>query len=452
MKKMIYIFLFALLLITMIGCSETNPLTTSLLTTDQGTISQPTTEAPITNPTITIPTTFAPTTEAPTTMLTTLTPTTTEYVEPSIELNYIYTGSGRLNDPYQINIEEGQSTTYQINIQPSDAEVVYEVGQIIDDSFVPSDSNDTQGITLEGSNVNFFSIQAIKVGQYVVKIMANASATAYVKINVEEIPVDFSKRLKVLAIGNSFSVDGMEYLYKIADSWGVEEIVLGNLYIGGASLATHVDCIENNKNSYVYYKNTDDQWTYHNTQATVLDGLADEDWDIISIQQVSHLSGVPSSYNDDLEYLINYINENKTNNRAKIVWHMTWAYQADSTHGGFINYNNDQMEMYQAITTTVQSEILTNDHIEFVIPSGTAIQNLRTSYIGDTLTRDGYHLSLDIGRYTAGLTWFKQITGLSLNFVVYYPETMTAQAFDAAKAAVNNAVAHPYIIIDIGDQ
>ena len=63
------------------------------------------------------------------------------------------------------------------------------------------------------------------------------------------------KCLRILAIGNSFSVDAMEHLYAIAAAEGVEEILLGNLVIGGCSLETHVakaqsdkDAIYNNAN------------------------------------------------------------------------------------------------------------------------------------------------------------------------------------------------------------
>ena len=34
---------------------------------------------------------------------------------------------------------------------------------------------------------------------------------------------------------------------------------------------------------------------------------------------------------------------------------------------------------------------------QFDSSTGTAIQNMRTSYIGDNLTRDGYHLSIPMG-------------------------------------------------------
>ena len=61
------------------------------------------------------------------------------------------------------------------------------------------------------------------------------------------------KSLKILAIGNSFSTDCMQYLYDIMKSGGVENIVLGNLYYGGCSLAQHLDFAKNNKPKHTYY-------------------------------------------------------------------------------------------------------------------------------------------------------------------------------------------------------
>ena len=47
-----------------------------------------------------------------------------------------------------------------------------------------------------------------------------------------------------------------------------------------------------------------------------------------------------------------------------------------------------------------------------IIPSGTAIQNARTSVLGDTFNRDGSHLN-KIGKYTAACTWYEALTGAS---------------------------------------
>lgn len=251
--------------------------------------------------------------------------------------------------------------------------------------------------------------------------------------------------LKILAIGNSFSVDGMQWLYDIADSCGVDNIVLGNLYIGGCSLQTHWEKASTNAASYTYYKNTTGTWTTLNSK-TMLYGITDETWDIITMQQASGDSGLPATYDPYLTNLIQYVNTNKTNPNAMLDWHMTWAYQANSTHTDFPNYGSNQMTMYNAIISTVQSKIATNNAFTKIIPVGTAIQNVRSSYIGDTLTRDGYHLSLTLGRYIAAMTWFHKLTGLSIDNVTYVPSSsdIPPDTLKIVKEAVNNAVDHPF--------
>jgi hypothetical protein len=101
--------------------------------------------------------------------------------------------------------------------------------------------------------------------------------------------------------------------------------------------------------------------------------------------------------------------------------------------------------MYNAIVNAAKEKILTNNAFTGVIPSGTAVQNLRTSYLGDHITRDGYHLSYDVGRYTAALTWAKLLTGESIDAVDYIPKEYPniANHLPAIKEAVNNAVAKP---------
>ena len=69
-----------------------------------------------------------------------------------------------------------------------------------------------------------------------------------------------------------------------------------------------------------------------------------------------------------------------------------------------------------------------------------------TSVIGDNLTRDGYHLSTDKGRYVAALMWAKQISGCDLSKISWKPAGViyTAKQLEAIKEAVDNAYEHPY--------
>ncbi len=187
-----------------------------------------------------------------------------------------------------------------------------------------------------------------------------------------------------------------------------------------------------------------------NKEKTLLEGLTNEKWDYISMQQLSPNSGIASTYGNTLTQLVAFVKENMTNPDAKLVWHMTWAYQSDSTHSAFVNYNKDQMTMYNAIVDAVRSCVLTVPDFTAVIPSGTAIQNARTSFAGDRLTRDGYHLNYNLGRYIAGLTWYAAITGAPLEGATYNPapSEITDDVMAMAKEAVKNAIIKPFEVTE----
>ena len=255
-------------------------------------------------------------------------------------------------------------------------------------------------------------------------------------------PEPQKKTLKVLAIGNSFSDDGMEHLAEILVGEGYTDFILGNLYIGGCSMDGHKARIDSGAKDYSFRTNTGSGWT--TVQESIQYGLDYADWQIITIQQVSGYSGIPESYGN-MQYIIDYVRD-RVDPFVKIFFHMTWAYQSTSGHGDFAKYNKNQMQMYNAITSTVQTLVVGNWNIEGYIPSGTAIQNLRTSYLGDNLTRDGYHLSYDIGRYTAALTWYKELTGADITDLTTVPRAYSyiSQYLPAIKEAVNNAIEKPF--------
>ena len=266
----------------------------------------------------------------------------------------------------------------------------------------------------------------------------NAPTAAY---PTAEVP----KTLRVLSIGNSFSDDAMEYLYGIAKSAGVETVILGNLYIGGCTLATHLSNAKSGAKSYIYRKNTTGTWV-STEKSSFDDGLLDEEWDYITLQQASQNSGVSSTYGA-LAELVSIVNARKINKNAKLFWHMTWAYQQNSTHSGFANYNQDQATMYNSIVRTVLSTVVPTGLFAGVIPSGTTVQNARTSFMGDTLTRDGYHMNYTKGRYMVGLTYFAALTGADVSKIGYVPSAdINAEVMAVAKESVTNAMRAPYAV------
>ena len=88
----------------------------------------------------------------------------------------------------------------------------------------------------------------------------------------------------------------------------------------------------------------------------------------------------------------------------------------------------------------------------FMVPSGTAIQNARTTYLGDNMNRDGYHLDLKMGRYTAACAWFETITGISPVGFSYHPDGMDFIAAHTCQVAAHEAVARPYQLTDLSQE
>jgi len=244
--------------------------------------------------------------------------------------------------------------------------------------------------------------------------------------------------LKVLAIGNSFSVDSMEYFYQIAQDLGVENIVLGDLYIGACSLDTHYANLKSGKAAYTYYTNYTGTWTTVNNH-TMQAAIESEEWDYICFQH-SNIGWDPNSYAilDDLIDSIAVFCPD-----AKFVWNMYWAYPENSTHHAFPNYGGTQESMYNIILDRTQELVATNEKISIVIPTGTAIQNARSSFLGDTLTRDNCHLN-DIGKFIAGITWVEAITGIDTSNLQYHLDIITEDIMAVALESVQNAMENPY--------
>lgn len=255
-----------------------------------------------------------------------------------------------------------------------------------------------------------------------------------------------NKRIKILAIGNSFSVDGMEYLWNILTDVGYTDIILGNLAIGGCTLDIHADNIKNNSPAYLYGKNNSGAWNWCESKY-MLDGLLDEEWDIVTLQQASGFSGQGETYRRKDE-IIEYVRSNIKNSNAKIYWHMTWAYDKNSPHIHYDFYGRDQDIMYNSIVDSVKTAILTDKSFSGVIPTGTAIQNLR-GYMGDNVTRDSFHLSESHGRFTAALTWAKTLCGVDIDSVDWLPsafaEDIKPQIMNIRKS-VNDAVNNPFSV------
>ncbi|MBQ3046017.1 MAG: DUF4886 domain-containing protein [Clostridia bacterium] len=216
--------------------------------------------------------------------------------------------------------------------------------------------------------------------------------------------------MNVLSIGNSFSNNAHRFLPKMAQADGAE-LMLCNLYIGGCSLETHWNNWREEKTDYEYeiYLPFETEMTKA-TEVALHEAVEDEEWDVITLQQCSPLSGIRESYSPYLSELAEYCR--MVQPRAKIMLHQTWAYDKNCPLTAFANYGRSQQEMYRMLTEAYVDAALEAD-IGIIIPSGRAWQTVRNT-IGDKLTEvDGYHGN-DLGCYLAGACFYETIFGKSI--------------------------------------
>jgi|GEM_PF-696090 len=240
------------------------------------------------------------------------------------------------------------------------------------------------------------------------------------------------KVLKVLAIGNSFSVDAIEQnLYELAHAQG-DSLVIGNAYIGGCTIDRHWENTYNGKTDYSYRKIVGGIKTTKN-KVTLQEIIQDDEWDIITVQQASPYSGYPPSFSH-LSDLMNYV-KNTARKPFRFAYHETWAFSKECKRIHYEEYYQERpLVMYQAILNTVYSETR-KVGITDIIPCAVSIQRAR-AILGDSLTRDGFHLEKAYGRYVAACTWCEYLTGKSVLNNPFHPESITPQmAYVAQKSA-----------------
>lgn len=217
--------------------------------------------------------------------------------------------------------------------------------------------------------------------------------------------------MKILAIGNSFSQDATRFLQPISD----HSLFVRNLFIGGCPLQRHAENLDSMAPDYEYQENGACV-----RRISLSEALREEAWNCITVQQVSGLSGIAESYEPYLTQLLDAVHAACP--QAKIFFHRTWSYHADSTHPEFENYHFSREEMYHAIVAA--SSQAAQRHSLPIIPVGDFIYRLYpiAEKLGFSLYRDNFHLSYDYGRYAAALIWFLFFTDKSAAQTSFAPE------------------------------
>ena len=292
------------------------------------------------------------------------------------------------------------------------------------------DSLTSSMITIDQGNYDDFVL-----GDYIMNVQLKDDPTVGAEIAIS---VKRAKKLRILMIGNSFSDDTSEYAPQILKNLGYE-FEVGNMFIGGCSISSHYSNLLANNAKYDFRYYNGDKWDYNygGVKQTLEYAIKFKDWDIITFQQASGDSGLSTTYGD-LSWLVDSVQRRATNPNVKFFFNMTWAYQQNSTHSAFPRYDSNQITMYNAILSAVDKSVDMR-----VIPNGTAIQNARTTFVGDNLTRDGYHLTYDFGRYVAGLTLVGRLTCEDLSKVTFVPSNLSEEYRLAAIESATNALENP---------
>ncbi len=211
--------------------------------------------------------------------------------------------------------------------------------------------------------------------------------------------------MRILSIGNSFSEDAQRYLHRAARAQGLY-VETANLMIGGCSLERHYKNMLGDIKDYVW------QFNGYNTslRTTLEDALLSGHWDVVTLQQVSHLSPSFDSFEPYMSELVKYVRRYAPD--AKIIIHQTWAYEYGSKRlCEELKYEraSDMLRDIVSSYDRAAAEICADG----IIPSGELLYKLSQSGI-EKVHRDTFHASLGVGRYALSLLWIRMLCGVSV--------------------------------------
>lgn len=281
-----------------------------------------------------------------------------------------------------------------------------------------------------------------------------------------------AESLKILFIGNSFTVDATEHLPGMLRAAGITNIRLVRAYHGGYKLPEFFENYETpDICTYYYCEPGGVKWENDGALNRTLRSIVESDtWDIVSLQEHTGSKYAwewSAIEREAIAGLCDHIRRARPLRRPTICYLMAQAYGRSNT-SIYPRYFASQQEMFDAIVAQVR-KITAETPIDIVIPSGTSLQNLRTSPLnadnGMDLTRDSYHMDYGISRYAAAATVFRTLvtpcTGVGVEGNTYrysnrntespyYSTPVTDANAPVAIEAGLAACRSPYTVTDMG--
>ena len=220
------------------------------------------------------------------------------------------------------------------------------------------------------------------------------------------------KKISVLMIGNSFSVDVAHFTHQLSLGSNVE-IEVCVLYVGGCSLRQHANYIKEGSSPYEWFINGESTGKY----ISLKDALQIKEWDYISLQQVSVYSGIKQTFYPYINEVIDYVKQYQKS--PTFILHETWPYETGFVNPNFTLYRNDQKIMYTCIKKTY-AFVKKDLKIKTVIRSGDIIKAAIEKY-GEHFHKDGFHLNEE-GRYLVAIGFVHTFNDNKPLSKIYVPE------------------------------
>lgn len=214
-----------------------------------------------------------------------------------------------------------------------------------------------------------------------------------------------SSRLRVLAIGNSFTDNATLYIPEILSTLATgDDVFFAKTVLGNSTLQQHWENYQSGAEVYGMSYACGGAWQPMGNRS--LEYAMDfADWDVVVVQQVSWLAGVSASYYPWLENIADCLRVKDPD--IVIGWQMTWAYAPYSSHAEFYRYGNKYNRMLEDIAEATDAA---RGVADFVIPSGLMIDRLRGCAADSRIyAPDGFHLSDGVACYALSGLWHETV-------------------------------------------
>ncbi len=177
-----------------------------------------------------------------------------------------------------------------------------------------------------------------------------------------------AKELKVLMIGNSFSISVVAYLPAIVKAEKKHQLLLASMFIGGCSMERHLKELaksEADPNHTPYRTNYADR-----KNVSLPKMITAEKWDIVTIQESSSNSWIPGKMLPYADQLVAYIRKHAP--QAEIVIQQTWSCRVPLAEP------TELVKRYEILKKNYAD--IANKYGLRVIPVGDAVQIFRQRY------------------------------------------------------------------------